>query len=421
MGAVAAPARLWRALGPTLAGYLIAVEACVVVLLIATGAATSPTARDMSIASLLVVGAAINVEALRRIGEPAGGFTDLQATWTLPIVLLLPPVYAIAAPIPLAVLTQLAYPKARLHRKIFSTAAVMLANGIAALACRALLGEGLLAGTSTKSWLEHPIRLTLIGFSVALIWCVVNNALGFGAMRLSTPEVSWRQLIVDRETRTLDAVECCCGIVVTLTVVVSPPLALVVVPPMMLLQRSIMHGQLTAAARTDAKTGLLNAAAWTREAERHIAASLRSKIPLGVILLDLDHFKSVNDQYGHLIGDRVLRSVADCMSAEIRSYDVAGRFGGEEFVLLLPGAGPVRSLAVAERLRRQLDVQAVATDDGRAVHVTMSAGVAVFGIDGTDLTDLLAAADAALYRAKAAGRNQVHRASDLGRERATDS
>jgi len=364
------------------------------------------------------------VEALRRVGHPTGGvFTDLQAAWTLPMVLLLPPVFAILAPFPLTAALQLVVTRAPLHRRLFSAAATGISNLLAWFVFHAVSGAAgsMSTGSAPEQWLHHPVRSVAAGLLAAVVVMTANKALVFVAVRLSSPEARLREFIVDREARVLDAVEGCCGLLVTLVVVIDPWLALVAIPPMMMLQRSILHGQLTAAARIDAKTGLLNATTWNREAERHIAASLRSKIPLGVILFDLDHFKSVNDQYGHLIGDRVLRSVADCMSAEIRSYDVAGRFGGEEFVLLLPGAGPVRSLAVAERLRRQLDVQAVATDDGRAVHVTMSAGVAVFGIDGTDLTDLLAAADAALYRAKAAGRNQVHRASDLGRERATDS
>ena len=128
-------------------------------------------------------------------------------------------------------------------------------------------------------------------------------------------------------------------------------------------------------------------------------------------LLDIDHFKSVNDTYGHLVGDKVLRAVADALTAQLRPYDKSGRFGGEEFVILLPQTAEDDARHIAERLRTHVANMAIPIDDtdgAQCVHLTISLGVS--SMEGTDcgLTDLLAAADAALYYAKQNGRNMTH-------------
>jgi diguanylate cyclase (GGDEF)-like protein len=174
----------------------------------------------------------------------------------------------------------------------------------------------------------------------------------------------------------------------------------------------VLHEQLRSEARTDAKTGLLNAAAWNREAERQIAHAARTDESLAVLLLDIDHFKLVNDTYGHLVGDQMLKAIATAIQEEVRTYDVAGRFGGEEFVLFLTDADLVRAHRVAERVRDRIAALVVAPAGVDPVQVTVSIGVSMFDSDGTDLTELLASADVALYRAKAAGRDRTCFASD---------
>ena len=108
-----------------------------------------------------------------------------------------------------------------------------------------------------------------------------------------------------------------------------------VLPPVLVLHRAVLVHQLAEAARTDLKTGLLNAAAWHTQAERALSRNRRDDSPRGVLVLDLDHFKRVNDTYGHLAGDNVLVAVADALRGEVRDRDLVGRFGGEEFVVLL--------------------------------------------------------------------------------------
>ena len=107
------------------------------------------------------------------------------------------------------------------------------------------------------------------------------------------------------------------------------------VPTVLLARRFMMHAQLVAQSRVDTKTGLLNASTWEREAATEIARAIRTKSPLALALVDIDHFKLVNDTYGHLAGDKALRAVTDALRNQLRAYDLAGRFGGEEFAILL--------------------------------------------------------------------------------------
>jgi diguanylate cyclase (GGDEF)-like protein len=182
-------------------------------------------------------------------------------------------------------------------------------------------------------------------------------------------------------------------------------------PFVTLLQRSVRHTQLLNDARADSKTGLLNAATWDREATAEITRAVRAKTPAAVALLDLDHFKVLNDTYGHLVGDQVLKEVALTLTTMLREYDLAGRFGGEEFALLLPHTRSTDAFRIAERVRSAiagLRIIAPGATGGERVSVTVSIGVAALdGGDTRELTDLMAVADAALYRAKGSGRDQV--------------
>jgi diguanylate cyclase (GGDEF)-like protein len=131
--------------------------------------------------------------------------------------------------------------------------------------------------------------------------------------------------------------------------------------------------------------------------------------------VDVDHFKRVNDRHGHLIGDQVLRSLATELRQQVRESDVVGRFGGEEFTILLPRTDATEACGIAERLRTSAGLLRVCASEAR-INVTVSIGVAVLGQHGGDLFELLAAADVALYRAKDAGRNTVRlyaKASEL--------
>jgi diguanylate cyclase (GGDEF)-like protein len=171
------------------------------------------------------------------------------------------------------------------------------------------------------------------------------------------------------------------------------------------IERARLHASLEQLAARDALTGLVNRRVFEETLVREIARSKRTREPLSLVVVDVDHFKRVNDTHGHHVGDEVLRHVGKALGASVRASDLVARFGGEEFVALLPGCGPADAYKVAENLRT-----AVAAD-GPPVPVTASAGVASYPTQATDGTSLFEAADAALYEAKREGRDRTVQAA----------
>lgn len=158
----------------------------------------------------------------------------------------------------------------------------------------------------------------------------------------------------------------------------------------------------------DVLTGLYNRRYLTDMLPRELALAARDSVSMSVLLIDIDHFKSINDRYGHLSGDDVLAAVAEALTIGCRDSDIVARYGGEEFVVLLPGAGAAEARNRAERLRLACAELAVPWPGG-VIAVTISVGVATF-VPGQTGEDLLGAADRALYRAKESGRNRVETA-----------
>ena len=161
------------------------------------------------------------------------------------------------------------------------------------------------------------------------------------------------------------------------------------------------------AARTDELTGLNNLRAFREQADTMFTATRRHGLPLCALLVDIDHFKQINDTHGHAAGDRVLQAVAQGLKKALREADLCGRLGGEEFAVLLAGTDLHAALQVAEKLRLAVQALVVAINDA-VLHVTISVGVAEADAACADITTLLAQADAAMYHAKANGRNRVH-------------
>jgi two-component system cell cycle response regulator len=160
-------------------------------------------------------------------------------------------------------------------------------------------------------------------------------------------------------------------------------------------------------AHTDALTQLLNRRALTQRLEAEMDRARRYESVMTLLMIDLDHFKRVNDTMGHLAGDDVLREIAAMLVESVRSVDLVARFGGEEFVVVLPETALAGAVRFAERTTERIESRTFVTSHGGA-HLTSSIGVASFPAPGVDsAVDLFARADEALYRAKAAGRNKV--------------
>jgi diguanylate cyclase (GGDEF)-like protein len=164
--------------------------------------------------------------------------------------------------------------------------------------------------------------------------------------------------------------------------------------------------ELSRLATLDELTGLYNRRSFFAQAERKLKRDHSSRKPTCAIMLDIDHFKPINDTYGHPVGDRVLRRVADCCQRSVRDVDLIGRYGGEEFVVLLSATDLSSALHVAERLRADVEKSSFLPEYGDP-HITISLGVAEAKGERPDLSGLLNNADIAMYAAKQAGRNRV--------------
>lgn len=174
-----------------------------------------------------------------------------------------------------------------------------------------------------------------------------------------------------------------------------------------LTERKRLESEIQRQARTDTLTGLHNRRYFFELAERELARGRRYNGLLAVLMLDLDHFKAVNDAYGHHAGDRVLRGFGEILARSVRDVDIAGRIGGEEFAVVLPEARAEQAVEVAERVRLAVAGADLRLEQGEALHVTVSIGVAAAAAAESDIEALLDSADQALYEAKRAGRNRV--------------
>lgn len=382
----------------------------IAVYLITTGAAFAVTpihAADLRLFAILIACGAAAVELTRRAGEPEGLHRDVFAIWDLPAAVLLPPLYALLIPLPRLALTQWRVRRSLLHRRAFTVAAVGLAYAAASVVFRATAHVLGYAGAGTGL---HALAWTGLAAGCGLIRLAINYALILTAVKGSDPSARLRPQVLSYDALYNDMAELSLGMVTAFTVARSPLAAVWTLPMVILLQRSVRHAQLVDSSRIDSKTGLLNAGTWQREAALEITRAARTRTPLAVAIADLDHFKAVNDTHGHLAGDQVLRAVADVLKGQMRDYDIAGRFGGEEFVVLFPHTEADQARQIVERLRDRISKLAIPRDHqatAAPLRITVSVGVAVPAQARRTVDELVAAADHALYQAKSSGRNRV--------------
>lgn len=190
--------------------------------------------------------------------------------------------------------------------------------------------------------------------------------------------------------------------------IVQPWMVLLGTAPLVLIHRALSIPTLREEAQVDAKTGLYNAKYFGEIMEEELRRARRFSRPLAVVMSDLDGLRYINNTYGHLAGDAVLTAVGEIIRTSVREYDVAARFGGEEFVLLMPETTTHEGYVVAERIRKAVETTPIAIPTHvDTVYITITSGIASYPADGSEANELIHAADVALYQGKAAGKNRV--------------
>jgi diguanylate cyclase (GGDEF)-like protein len=246
--------------------------------------------------------------------------------------------------------------------------------------------------------------------AAGLLYRLVNYGLVVMVLLITNPDQPARRALGRASDQLMIAGAIGLGTGIAVVMTSQPWWTPLLVVTVLALHTGLLLPQFRDASRTDAKTGLFEPTFWAELTSDELDRARRLNGTLGLLLLDLDHFKRVNDGYGHLAGDQVLRAVADAIKHSVRGHDMVGRYGGEEFAIVLPGMTEGDVIQAAERIRTAVGALEVTVtdldgDDRTVKNLTASVGAAVYPTHGTERTVLLLAADAALYEAKTHGRN----------------
>ena len=281
------------------------------------------------------------------------------------------------------------------HRWVWTATTVVLATYAASTVFSALGGG-----------LDRVTPLDVLAIAVTLVvYSGVNLGVLLVGIRLAARPTRWQSIVPPRSEVAYEVNKLALGLLAGVLVVQTPLLTPVVLLLAAVLQRSSLVGELRNAASVDDKTGLLTWRAWRERALRQLQRAAGR--PVALLLIDLDHFKVLNDLRGHLAGDEALAAVGRAIADEVRGDDVVGRYGGEEFVVLLCGVSAQAAVDIGERLRARIARLRLAA----GVELTASIGVAACAGGQRRLDGLLDDADAAMYRAKHLGRNCVQLAA----------
>jgi diguanylate cyclase (GGDEF)-like protein len=374
-------------------------------------ALTRVHAADLRVFGVLLICIVVSVELSRRAGEASGAVVrEVYAIWDLPVAILLPPLYTMLLTGARVLLTQLRVQHTLFHRRAHTAAAVGLASATASVIFHTTapaLGSTAATGTGLPALLW-----ILLAAGCGILRVFMGDILILAAIWGVNRQISVKSELIGAEATVGNAAELCLGLLVAFAAARSVLVVFCALPLVIWQQRSVRHNQLATAARIDRKTGLLNDPTWRSEAADEVARAARTSTPVAVGILDVDHFKRVNDTYGHLAGDNVLAAVAATTKALLREYDLVGRIGGEEFAFVLT-CTPGQAVEVAERVRQAIPgidiprVPGAGPDSPKPSGVTVSIGVAAAGQVTWSLDEFLIQADRALYAAKGNGRNRV--------------
>lgn len=409
---------LWQR-PPAFIGFVVVAELLALAgVTLAATSAPAPGATDWLRLGLLFAGATAHIQLTRRQEERRRSrmrsvLIDLNAVWVFPAVLVLPVTLTVALIVAVRAQRWL-IARRPAHNFVFSTVAHCFAAALAASLHRAL---------GPADWASLTPAASLREFALIVLAAAVYEGVQLvyvgGAITLSGPSPTRRGVFGSASDNLLEAIATGLGAVTAVLLVTLPPAVLIMTAVAVVFNRLAEIEQLQADAASDPKTGLRNMRGWSEAAGRALRRVRRADGTLAVLMIDLDHFKDVNDTYGHPAGDDVLARVAGVLREVTRPADIVGRFGGEEFLLLLPDTDADAAAHAAERIRATIADLHIDTTDKRGSHVaitgpTASVGIAVYPDHATTLDDLTHAADAAVYAAKEAGRDAVHLAESAG-------
>jgi diguanylate cyclase (GGDEF)-like protein/putative nucleotidyltransferase with HDIG domain len=254
--------------------------------------------------------------------------------------------------------------------------------------------------------------IAVAGLAASAVYVASNHILLGVMLKLGRGHGFRETGLFSLESLTTDLVLAGLGILLAVLWSDNPWLIPAVVAPLILIHRSLSVPALQEEARVDPKTGLYNARHFTAQLREELARAERFDRPMSIVMADLDLLRDINNSYGHLAGDAVLKGIATIFMNQLRHYDVPARFGGEEFAILLPETAPEQALEIAERIRRTVsETQFDVETSSEPIHATVSLGVAGYPKHGSDANELIHQADLAVYRAKLQGRNRALSAS----------
>ena len=379
--------------------YLCAtyVAAAVAAWLLATYYAGGPvTAGDWLLAlGLATVGAVTQLNMVDRRGTERNDNLTPAPLFAVP--LLLPP--PLVACVILAIFTaEWIWLRRKWYAQLFNAASYIIPSALVLPVLHAFTGSFRLASTLPHAALAVTLMVPLyLGMQLMLMYCLMYLLHGKPDRSILAPD------LIFFETSLM-----CLGVGFAVSWLTHPIFGLASLLPLALFGRALHVPNLKEEAATDPKTGLANMRSFNDQFPKLLERARRTTTPLSVLMCDLDYLRSINNGYGHQAGDTVLQGVAHIIRTSVRDQDVAARFGGEEFVIVLPSADSADALAVAERVRKRLEEHEfhIGHADG-PIRATLSAGIATLPNHATTGPELLREADLAAYLAKDLGRNRV--------------
>lgn len=373
--------------------------------------APTPTGADWIAFTILAVGATVHIQLTQRQEERRRNRTmtvliDLIAVWVFPAVLVIPATLTVLL-VALIRLQRWFTARRPVHNFVFSS----ISHGLAAALANLVYIE-----MGPADWNAVSLLGSIREFALVLVAAVIYEGVQMvyvgGILALSTEQPTLRNVLGSKADNLLEAITTGLGAVTAVLLVTMPPAVAIMAVVTVVFNRLAELDQLQDDAVTDSKTQLLNMRGWSESAERAFHRVSRGGGQLAVLMIDLDHFKWINDTFGHPAGDDVLNHVSHTIRDTVRPADIVGRFGGEEFLVLLPNVDTTTARTAAERIRDTVAGLHVITTDKRGAKTTISGrttsiGIAVFPEHGHTVRELTQAADSAVYQAKEAGRDRV--------------